>query len=525
MLERLFRLRASGTTLGREVRGGVVTFLTLSYILFVQPVIMAEAIRKPAQPPTLTEAEQAEIAAKPLESLSGDLRAKADAVREARAAEVRYQADLGKFKEGVFVATCVGSAVACLLMAFLANYPFALAPAMGHNVFFAVTVCGTVAAGGFGLTWQEALAANFISGVVFLMLSFVGLRRAVMEAIPDGLKYAIAVGIGFLIAFVGLQYGGLVVDNPAVLVQRGNLTSPVVLLTLAGLVILMVLLVRRVRGALLLSVLASGLIALGVTQLAQRCGWPRLDYPLASLPSGYELPKFPTATFFQLDFRGLWSKDFVELVIIIFIFLFLDLFDTVGTLIGVGERGGMLVDGRLPRAGRALASDAAGTVVGTVLGTSTITSYIESAAGIAEGARTGLANVVTAMLLLLSLLAKPLISMFGETIVAPITIIVNGSPVSTLGFYHPVLAPVLIVIGGLMMVSVARIRWEDNAEAIPAFLCMVVMLFSLSIADGIAWGFIAYALLKLVSGRGREAGVVVYVISLLALLRYIARPV
>ena len=519
MLERLFHVRAAGSTIGREVRGGLVTFLTLSYILFVQPIIMKEAIVRPQKPPELA-------ALAPGQAVPAELRDAADAYA---AAERQYGEDVEKFTTGVFFATCVASAVACLIMAFLANYPFAQAPAMGHNVFFAITVCGATAAGGFGLTWQEALAANFLSGAVFLLLSFGGLRRTVMEAIPDGLKYSIAVGIGFLIAFVGLQYGGLVVDNPSVLVQRGSLNTPVALLTLAGLAILAVLLVRQVRGALLWGILASGTLGLAVTYLypplAEQCGWAPLPYRLVTWPQDFALPD-PSFTFWKLDFAGLFSTDFVNLVIIIFILLFLDLFDSVGTLIGVGDRAGFLdAQGRLPRSAQALISDAAGTVVGTVFGTSTISSYIESAAGVAEGARTGLANVVTAVLLLASLVAYPVIAMFGQAVVVdPVVIIVNGAPVLTQGFYHPVLAPVLIVVGSLMMTSVCKVRWQDYGEAIPAFLCMVVMLFGLSIADGIAWGFIAYALLKVASGQGRHVGPVVYVVSVLSMLRYVLRP-
>jgi len=496
MLERLFHIRASGSTVGRELRGGVVTFLTLSYILFVQPVVMSYTIKPPEKPVALT-------------ALADGQPVPPDLVEVQQQYDRQCAEQKEEYWQGFFVATCVASAVACLLMAFLANYPFALAPAMGHNFFFAFAVCGAAKFGGFGLSWQQALAANFLSGAVFLALSFVGLREAVMHAIPDGLKYAIAVGIGFLIAFVGLQYGGLVVDNPGALVQRGNLAAPVALLTMAGLAILSVLLVLKVRGALLWGILLTGGIALAATWLDGRYGWFGGSCVLATFPEQYVIPKIPTATMFQLDFRGLFDTDFVNLLIIIFIFLFLDLFDTVGTLIGVGERGGMLVDGKLPRAGRALFSDAAGTVVGTLLGTSTVTSYIESASGIAEGARTGLASVVTAALLLVSLVAYPVMSMFGAEVA---------------GGFHPVLAPVLIIVGSLMMASVRKIEWSDYAEAIPAFLCMVVMLFSLSIADGIAWGFIAYALLKLVSGKGRQVGAVVYIVSILAILRYILRP-
>jgi AGZA family xanthine/uracil permease-like MFS transporter len=510
----MFHLARHGTTVWTEVRGGLVTFLTLSYILFVQPAVLAAA----GMPP-------------------GD----------------------------VFVATCVCSAAACLLMGFLANYPFALAPAMGHNFFFAFTVCG---AAGFAFGWREALLANLIAGGLFLALSFFGLREAVMHAVPEGLKYAIAVGIGLLIAFVGLQYGGLVQNSPAVLVQLGDLRSPVALVTIAGIAITSVLAALRFRAAVLVGILATALVAwtLGRWPLAyrapdglecvtvathlDRAGAPAFAGKAAppvpaedvrlvlaeereaptALGRVVALPAWPRTTLgavFEAP-RALLDRPLVSVVLVIF---FLDMFDTVGTLIGLSERAGFLdAQGRLPRARWALFSDAAGTCLGAVVGTSTITSYVESAAGVREGARTGLAAVVTGGLLLVSLALAPLVEMVGmgarfyhAATGEPLVQVVAGTPVEVR--FYPVIAPILVVIGVIMMGSVRRIRWDDYDEAIPAFLTIVVMQFSLSIAEGIAWGFISYTLLKLVTGRARDLNWLVALFAVLFVGYYVARSV
>ena len=504
----MFRLREHSTTVWAEVRGGLVTFLTLSYILFVQPAI-----------------------------LSG----------------------VGMPWGDVFFATCVCSAIACFLMGCLANYPFALAPAMGHNVFFAVTVCGTM-----GFVWPEALLANLIAGGVFLFLSLFGLREAVMHAVPEGLKYAIAVGIGLLIAFVGLQYGAVVQANSSVLVGMGNLKSPVVLVTLAGIVVVAVLAALRLRGAILVGILATAAIALAASY------WARPAYPesraveciplgrlaerraafdaggsdpvkavprgevrmiLAELPEGWHMPSLPKETFGAAVTKGVRlfrDHGLLEILVVIFVFFFLDLFDTVGTLIGVSERAGFLDEkGRLPRARQALFSDAVGTVTGALVGTSTITTYVESAAGISSGARTGLAAIVTGMLLLLALVFAPLVQMIGKGVQfigpagEPLVQVAagTGDPVS----YYPVIAPVLVIIGVMMMSSIRKIRWEDNTEAIPAFLTIVVMQFTLSITDGIAWGFISYAILKLVTGRARVIHWLVALFAVLFVGMYVGR--
>jgi AGZA family xanthine/uracil permease-like MFS transporter len=497
----MFRLAERGTTVATEIRGGFTTYLTLSYILFVQPAILRIA---------------------------------------------------GMPADDVFFATCVCSAGACFLMGLLANYPFALAPAMGHNVFFVITVCL-----GMGFAWQEALAANLIAGAAFLVLSFFGFREAVMHAVPDNLKYAIAVGIGLLIAFVGLQYGGVVENHGVVLVQLGDLRSPVALVALFGIAVTAVLLAVRLKGAILLGILATAAGALAVTLLleptyvrpnglevipASRVGDRAsgeavepvdpnvVRLHLAELPARLEAPGLPRGTFGRFSLGGLFcNHGLADVLLVVFVFFFLDLFDSIGTLIGVSERAGLLdAEGRLPRARWALFSDAAGTVAGAVTGTSTITTYVESASGVAAGARTGLAAITTGVLLLASLALKPLVQVVGRGVQfvhaetgEPLVQVVAGT-VSEVHFY-PVIAPVLVVIGVLMIGSVRKIRWDDYAEAIPAFLTIVVMQFSLSITDGIAWGFISYALLKVVTGKARKMHALVGVFAVLFLAFYVAR--
>ena len=468
MPERLFQLRQRQTTVGREILGGAVTFMAMSYIIFVQPAVLK-----------LAGTDQ-----NPL--------------------------DFG----AVMFATCVASALACVLMGLLANLPVGLAPAMGHNFLFSFTVCAGVSAGGFGLTWQQALAANFIAGALFLLLSFVGLRRAILAAMPESLKYAIAVGIGLLIAMSGLQWGQIVVDHPATLVDLSKLSNPVALLTLFGLVVTAVLMARQVRGAILIGICATAAAGYLVTELSVRGVIDELPYRLIA-PLGETPALNPSLTFLKLDFGGLFSQPFLTCLAVIVIFFMLDLFDTIGTLIGVAERGNLMVDGKIPRVGRALFSDAVGTVVGTCLGTSTVTSYVESASGISSGARTGLASIVTGALFLLALPAYPLVCAIGSGV----NIAGSGDPV----YRYPIIAPVLILIGCMMMPAVRKIKWDDLTEAIPAFLCMVVMQFAFSIAAGIAWGFIAYAVLKAVTGRWREAHTFVYVFAGLFIVMYLLK--
>ncbi len=435
-LNRTFKLEENKTTVRIEMVGGATTFMTMSYIIFVQPAVMAIA---------------------------------------------------GMDKGAVMFATCISSAVATLLMGLLAKYPIALAPAMGHNIFFAVIVCGTM-----GYSWQIALGAVFISGVIFLILSALKVWGSLVAAIPDCLKHSIAVGIGLFIALIGLEYGGLIVDAPDVFIGLGDLTSKPVALVLFGLVLTSVLMVLRVRGAILIGILATAILGIPL-------GIVKYQGILAVPPS--VMP-----TLFKLDILGALKTG---LVTVVFVFFFLDLFDTIGTLIGVSEPAGFLKKGRLPRANQAMFSDAIGTVGGALLGTSTVTSYIESATGIAQGARTGLANVFTSFLFLIALFFSPLAEMIGGEYVF------NGQTL------RPVIAPPLIIVGYLMMKCVTRINWEDLTEAIPAFLTIIFIPLTLSITEGIAFGFISYSLLKLVAGKGKEVHWIIYFFSVLFIVRYL----
>jgi AGZA family xanthine/uracil permease-like MFS transporter len=393
----------------------------------------------------------------------------------------------GMDKGAVMVATCISSAVATLLMGLLAKYPIALAPAVGHNIFFAVIVCGTM-----GYSWQVALGAVFISGLVFVLLSLAGVWGKLVSAVPDSLKYAIAVGIGFLISFVGMEYCGLVVDTPGVLVGIEDLTSKPVILALFGVMLTAVLMVLKVRGAILIGILATAFLGIPL-------GVVHFNGILAAPPS-------VSPTFFKLDIIGAFQTGLISVV---FVFFFLDLFDTVGTLIGVSSQAGFLKKGKLPRANKAMFADAVGTVSGALLGTSTVTSYIESATGIAQGARTGLANIFTSFFFLIALFFSPLAEMIG------------GEYVYNDMILRPVIAPPLIIVGFLMMKTITRIEWADLTEGLPAFLTVIVIPMTFSITEGIAFGFISYSILKLVSGKGKEVHWMIYLFAVLFVIRYI----
>lgn len=437
-LDRYFRLRENHTTVRTELLGGATTFMTMSYIIFVQPAILSQA---------------------------------------------------GMDKGAVMAATCIASAVATLLTGLLANYPIAQAPAMGHNIFFAVIVCGTM-----GYSWKVALGAVFISGVAQIILSCVGFYGKLVEAVPDALKHAIAVGIGLLIALIGLEYGGVVVSSPGTYVGLGELTSRPVLLVLFGVVLSAILMTRKVPGAILLGILATALLGIPL-------GIVKYHGFLAAPPS-------LAPTFLKLDIIGAFKSGFFT---VIFVFFFLDMFDCVGTLIGVSSPAGFIKDGKLPRANRAILADALGTAEGALLGTSTVSSYIESATGIAQGARTGLANVFTSLLFIAALFFSPLAEMIsGEIKFKELTL-------------HPIIAPPLIIVGYLMMKSVTQINWDDLTEAIPAFLTIAIMPLTVSITEGIAFGFISYSILKLVSKQGKRVHWLVYLFSVLFILRYILK--
>lgn len=440
LLERRFHLHESGTTLRTEILAGCTTFVTLSYIVFVQPAVLATT-----------------------------------------------GMDFG----AVLLATCLASALGCVLMGLLANYPVAMAPAMGHNFYFAFTVCGATAAGGLAYAWQTALAATFVAGALFVLLSAVGIRERLMEALPRSLQLAIAGGIGLLIALVGLEWGGLVVAKPGTYIGLGDLHAPAARAALAGTVVAAFGMARRMRGAILAGIATATVVAAaqGQLHLSGTVGLPQIERPAA----------------FQLDLAGLVRHR--SSIVVVLVFFFLALFDTIGTLIGVATRAGLLVDGKLPRARRALLADALGTTAGAALGTSTITSYVESAAGVAEGGRTGLAALVVAVLFLLALFFAPLVQLVGGGIES------GGTRL------YPTVAPALVVVGCLMLQPVAKIAWEDWTEAFPAFLTLVMMPFTFSITEGIAFGFVSYAALKLVAGRAREIHPLVAFFAVLFVLR------
>lgn len=425
LLQRLFHLDENQTTVRRELLAGLTTFMTMAYVVVVNPRILSEA---------------------------------------------------GMPVEGVLFATCISAAIATLIMGFWANYPIALAPGMSLNAYFTYSIVI-----GRGIPWQTALGVVFLSGLLFLLLTLTNVREQIVNGIPDCLKHGTAAGIGLFIAFIGLRNAKIIVANPATFVGLGKASDPQVLLAAAGLILIAILMARRVGSAILIGIVAIALagIPLGLDH------WPE---HLFSLPhSG--------GTFLKLDFRSAAKIGLGELI---FVFFFVDLFDNVGTLVGVCEQGGFLREGKLPRASRALLADAFGTMIGALTGTSTVTSYIESAAGVAAGARTGLGNVVIAGFFVVAMFCAPLVA----AIPAYAT------------------APALILVGALMCGAVARVRWDDFSEAFPAFLTLVATPLTFSIATGLSLGMLSFTFIKVGTGKYREISPLIWILSVLFLLRY-----
>ncbi len=448
MLKDYFRLEENGTSIRTEALAGVTTFATMAYIIFVQPVVLGAA-----------------------------------------------GMDVG----AVFTSTCLITAFATVLMALLANYPVAVAPAMGHNFFFAYVVVLTMK-----VPWQAALGAVLVSGIIFVATASFGLRELIVAAVPESLKSAIAVGIGLLITLIGMEWAGLVRLDANTFVTLGNLGSKPTLVALLGLAATVILIARKVKGAILFGILIAAVAGV-VFGIVKNPG------AVVSLPPSL------APTVFQLD---IWAALKQNLIAVIFIFFFLDLFDTVGSLIGIAKQAGLMKNGRLPRAGRALLADAIGTVGSALVGNTTMVSYIESASGVAVGGRTGLAALVTAALFLVAMFFSPVVQMISGGFAVHDIITVEGQQVARTFTLYPVTSPALIVVGSLMIRSVRDIDWDDFTEALPAFLTMVLMPLTFSITDGIAFGFISYALLKLVTGRAREAHWLIYAFALLFIVRY-----
>ncbi len=425
MLERLFQLKAHHTTVRTEILAGITTFLTMAYILFVNPNMLAET---------------------------------------------------GMDHGAVFVATCLAAAIGSLVMGLLANYPIALAPGMGLNAFFTYTVVMTM-----GYSWQTALGAVFLSGAIFFLLSIFKIREWIINSIPLALRAGIAAGIGLFLAIIALKNAGIVVDNPATLVGLGDLSKGGALLACLGFFVIAALAYRKITGAVMIGILlVTGLsIALG----------------LSELPGVISMPPSLMPTLLQLDITG--ALD-IGLVSVIFAFLFVDLFDTSGTLVGVAQKADLLdKDGKMPRLGRALMADSTATMAGAALGTSTTTSYIESAAGISAGGRTGLTACVVAALFLLSLFFAPL----AGSVPAYAT------------------APALLFVAVLMMSSLAQIDWDDLTVAAPVVVAALAMPLTFSIANGIAFGFIAWTAVKVLAGRWRELNPAMWVLSALFIVK------
>ena len=424
-LNRYFEIESRGSTLRRELLAGTTTWVTLAYIVLVNPVVLGAA---------------------------------------------------GMDTGAVMMATCVGAALATAAAGIFARLPVALAPGMGLNFFFAFTLCGAAASGGFGLTWQQALAATFIAGVLFLASSIFKLRSKLVEVVPAPLRHGIVAGIGLMIAVIGLRWAGLVVAAPGMYIGPGDLGERPVQVATAGLLVTAVLIARRVPGALLLGAGVSAALAAA--------------FGLTTFTGVVAMPPSLLPTFLALDFGGLFAAPTWVLAVVML--LLVDMFDTVGTLIGVASRAGLMDRGRLPRAEAAFAADAGGTMVGGLLGTSTITTYIESAAGIAAGGRTGITSLTVAVLLLCSSFFYPLLSVVG------------GVPFGDGVTLYPVAAPILILIGIFMFPQIGKVPWDRPLSAIPAFFVVVGMPLTTSISTGIGAGFIAWSVLHLLSGKGRE---------------------
>src|ERR1700689_2080860 len=425
LLERVFQLRENGTTARRELLAGLTTFMTMAYVVVVNPRILSEA---------------------------------------------------GMPVDGVLFATCISAALATLIMGLWANYPIALAPGMSLNAYFTYSIVI-----GRHVPWQTALGVVFLSGTLFLILTLTNVREQIVNGIPDCLKHGTAAGIGLFIAFVGFPNANITVANASTFVAFGRASDPQVILAALGVMLIAILMVKRVGSAILIGIVAITLVGipLGVSH------WPA---HLFSLPH-------PSGTFLKLDLRSATKIGLGELV---FVFFFVDLFDNVGTLVGVCEQGGFLRNGKLPRASRALLADAFGTIVGALTGTSTVTSYIESAAGVAAGARTGLGNLVIAGLFFVAMFCAPLVAAIPTYATAP----------------------ALILVGALMCGSIAKVRWDDFSEAFPAFLTLVATPLTFSIATGLSLGLLSFTCLNIGAGKYRDISPLIWVLSAIFLLRF-----
>jgi len=428
MLNKFFKLEENKTNVRTEILAGITTFMTMAYILAVNPDILSAT---------------------------------------------------GMDKHALFTATALSAFVATMVMALIARLPFALAPGMGLNAFFAFTVVL-----GMGHSWQFALTAVFLEGIVFILLTAFNIRELIVNAIPIPLKHAVSAGIGLFIAFIGLQNAGIIVNNDATLVGLGNMGSAAVLIALGGVVLTGILLARKVKGALLIGIFAATLAG--------------LPFGVTHMPEGHlvDLPPSLSPIFMKFEFHNIFTLD---MLIVLFTFLFVDMFDTVGTLVGVSDKAGMLdKDGKVPRVKQALFADSIGTFVGSIFGTSTVTTYVESASGVAEGGKTGLTALSTAALFLIALFFAPLFTMVPAAATAP----------------------ALILVGFFMMSPILKINFDNYTDSIPAFITIIVMPLTYSIAEGIVFGMLSYVLIKLLTGKVKDISWVMVVLAILFVLKF-----
>ncbi|MDR1119902.1 MAG: NCS2 family permease [Dysgonamonadaceae bacterium] len=429
MLEKIFKLSVHGTTVKKELLAGLITFLTMSYILMVNPIILGET---------------------------------------------------GMDKAALFTSTALVAMIATLLMAFLANIPVAQAPGMGMNTFFASTVVMTM-----GYSWQFALTAVFIEGIIFILLTCFNIREILVRKIPQTLKNAIPAGIGLFIAFIGLQQAGIVVANPHTMVTLGDWTNNGIWVALFGLITIGALLARNIPGAILIGILSSTVLALvlGVTHLPEGA--------IVSVPPSI------APIFAQFEWTQVFSFD---MLIVVFTFLMVNLFDTIGTLVGVASKAGLMdKKGNFPQVKKALFADALGTTIGSVMGNSVVTSYVESASGVAAGGRTGLTAVSTALMFMIALFLSPIF------LIVPVQ----------------ATAPALIIVGLFMLSSVLNINFSDYTESIPAYLTIIVMPFTYSIAEGIIFGILGFVFIKFLTGKVKDISIPIYLIALLFFIKII----
>lgn len=427
MFEKFFKLKENGTTPRTEIIAGITTFLTMAYILAVNPNILSAA---------------------------------------------------GMDANALFTTTAIAAIVGTLVMALWAKLPFALAPGMGLNAFFAFSVVL-----GMGHTWQFALTAVLIEGVIFILLTIFNVREAIANAIPKSVRTAISAGIGLFIAFIGLQNAGVIVKHDATLVSLGDITTGTALLGLIGLVITSVLIVKKVKGDLLIGIILTALIGIpmGITQINGFMSVPPSIEPI----------------FFQFEFSEIFTFD---MLVIVFTFLFVDIFDTLGTLVGVSTKAGMLdKDGKIPNAKKAFMADAIGTTAGAILGTSTVTTYVESAAGVSEGGRTGMTALITALCFAVALFFSP------------VFLAIPGAAT----------APALILVGLYMLSPIKELDFSDFSETIPAFICIIAMPLAYSIAEGITLGVLSYVLINMIAGNFKKLSIGMYILAILFILKYI----